>query len=425
MLELYLTAYNGKILGPIAKGLGWCMDKIYVLMYHVFGISNIALSIIIFTIVIYMCLLPITYRQQKFSMLSRKMQPEIQAVQKKYKNKRDQASMQAMQEETQQVYDKYGISPSGSCIQAVIQIPLLFALYRVFNNVPAYISSVKGIFTNLVNGIVKTDGYLSAMNKIYKNANLRNVQVDFTASDLTTADAKNYIIDVLYKLTDNGWNSVSKAFPKLSVLVATTHANLNSVNYFGILNISATPWNIMKQGFSEHAPLLFICALLIPLVSYATQMINIKMMPTTSASDNDQMEKQMRTMNMMMPLMSLFFAFTLPVGLGIYWITGSVIRIIQQFFLNRHFNKIDLDDIIEKNKEKAEKKKEKRGLRAQQIAQAATINTRKSLSSRADISSANEESIEKAHQAAAKANPNSLTAKANMVSDFNNRNSKK
>ena len=65
------------------------MDKIYSFMSNVCGIDNIALTIIIFTVFIYLALLPLTYQQQKFSVLSRKMQPEIKAVQEKYKGKKD------------------------------------------------------------------------------------------------------------------------------------------------------------------------------------------------------------------------------------------------------------------------------------------------------------------------------------------------
>ena len=127
MTELYLTAYDGAILGPIAKGLGWIMDKIYVFLSSVCHINSIALTIIVFTVFIYLCLFPLTYKQQKFSVLTRKMQPELNAIQKKYKNKKDTASMQAQQEETQMVYDKYGVSPMGSCLQMLIQMPILFA----------------------------------------------------------------------------------------------------------------------------------------------------------------------------------------------------------------------------------------------------------------------------------------------------------
>ena len=184
MSDLFLTAYNGSILGPIAKVLGWIMDKIYVFLATI-GIENIALTIFVFTIFIYLCMFPLTYKQQKFAVLTRKMQPEMKAIQDKYKGKKDQQSMQKQQEETQALYDKYGISPTGSCIYMLIQMPILFALYRVFYNVPAYISSVKNVFTELVNGIMGTDGFASIMTNIADEAKLRAVTYDFTASDST------------------------------------------------------------------------------------------------------------------------------------------------------------------------------------------------------------------------------------------------
>ena len=126
MSGILLTQYDGAILGPIAKVLGILMEGIFFLLDKV-GIPNIGLSIIIFTIVIYMLMTPLTIKQQKFSKLSAKMNPEIQAIQKKYKNKKDNDSMMAMNEETQAVYAKYGVSPTGSCGQLLIQMPILFA----------------------------------------------------------------------------------------------------------------------------------------------------------------------------------------------------------------------------------------------------------------------------------------------------------
>ena len=412
-----MTAYDGSILGPIAKALGWIMDKIYLFFSNVMGVENVALTIVVFTIFIYLCLLPLTYKQQQFSVLTRKMQPEINAVQAKYKGKKDQASMQAQQEETQMIYDKYGVSPMGSCVQMAIQMPILFALYRVFYNVPGYIGSVKDVFSDLVSGIMGVDGYAAKMNTIYEEANLRAVKVDF----LNTTDPeqmKGYIIDVIYKLSDSGWDSLKSTFSGLTDIISGTQADLLKINYLFGLNISDTPWNQMKASFFSHDWLLIVVAALIPLLSLASQYLTILQMPTNGAG-NDQMTQQMRTMNLMMPLMSFFITFTVPAGLGLYWLTGGFIRAGQQFLLNKHFDKIDLDDIIEKNKEKAQAKKEKRGIRRDQLMNAATMNTRKSLSERANISTDNEEILEKAAEYRNNAKPGSLAAKANLVREFN------
>ena len=88
MYGILLTSYQGAILGPIAKIEGLLMNGIFILLDKI-GIPNIGLAIILFTIVIYMLLLPLTIKQQRFSKLSIKMQPEVQAIQNKYKNKKD------------------------------------------------------------------------------------------------------------------------------------------------------------------------------------------------------------------------------------------------------------------------------------------------------------------------------------------------
>lgn len=431
MSDMLLTAYNGAILGPIAKLLGWVMNGIYHLM-SLIGIENVGLSIILFTLVVYACLFPLTYKQQKFSKLSQKMQPELQAIQKKYNGKKDQASMMAMQEETQAVYQKYGVSMMGSCVQLLIQMPLLLALYRVFMNVPAYVSSVKDNFTDLVNGIMATGGYQDKMTQLVTDLNiLTTPKADFTVTDATAL--ANSTVDVLYKMNSSGWDKLHELFPDLGSVIDSTSQAVNHVNTFIVYNISDSPWQLITSNFSSHHYLMVFAAILIPVISYLTQVLNIKMMPqpstnTGAAGDNaDAMAAQMKMMNQMMPLFSLFMCFTVPVGLGIYWIAGAVIRSIQQFFLNKHFEKLDLDDIIRKNQEKAKKKREKMGIAENQISNAARMST-KHINENAGktVSSAEKElQLEKANAAKAHAKEGSMAAKANMVRDFNERNSRK
>lgn len=435
MSAIELTAYSGKILGPIAKVLGWIMNGIYNIVYHLFGVESVTISIIIITILIYTCLLPLTIKQQKFSKLSQKMQPELKAIQNKYKNRKDQASVTAMNEETQLVYQKYGVSPMGSCVQMLIQMPLLFALYRVFYNIPAYITSIKDYFGVLINGSVvkgsivdiisNTSGFQDIMQKIVTDYKITSVSVDFTSTDPTALH--NYIIDVLYKLPKEGWENLTSYFGGVGDAVNTITPHINKFNYaFGKVNISDTPWNIMKTSFAGHEWILLVLALLIPILAYVTQVINIKLMPQADTGDNDQMARQMKSMNTMMPLMSLFFCFITPTGLGIYWIASAVVRAIQQFFVNKHIQNLDLDDIIKQNQEKAKKKREKMGISEDQIRQAAQMKT-KSIGSKANyVSNAQKElELEKARQAQNNAKPGSLASKANMVRDFNEKNNRK
>ncbi|WP_418374509.1 YidC/Oxa1 family membrane protein insertase [Agathobacter sp.] len=438
MSDILLTAYPGSILGPIAKLLGILMDWIYSGISNITGgrVESVVLSIVIITIIIYMCLLPLTIKQQKFSKLSQKMQPEMQAIQAKYKNKKDQASMMAMQEETQLLYQKYGISPMGSCVQMLIQMPILFALYRVFYNIPAYLSGVKGSFTGLVDSIQQTSGYQNTLVSLMEKYNVvtsSGLNASNAASKLADASGdtlSNYIIDILYKLPSKGWDALmdGKFFDGIQSAVEKTHDALLHFNYFLGLNISDTPWYIIKSNFTDKPDkwLLFvILALLIPVLSYLTQMLNIKLMPQAT-NGNDQVANQMKMMNLMMPLMSLFICFTVPVGLGIYWICSALVRGIQQFFVNRHIENLDLEAVMAKNEEKAKKKREKMGLSEDYIKKAAQIKT-KSIDNKANVSvsAGSEEKLAKAAEYKANAKAGSLASKANMVKEFNERNSRK
>ena len=431
MSGIVLTAYDGAILGPIAKALGWIMNGIYIGIYNLFGIESITLSIIIITILIYSCLLPLTIKQQKFSKLSMKMQPEIQSIQSKYKGKRDQASMMAMNEETNLIYQKYGVSPTGSCLPMLFQMPILFALYRVFYNIPAYIPSVKSNFTELVDKIMSTEGYKDTIVKLMTDfkfmtsSGLNSANVSDKLSQATDGELTNYVVDILYKLPSTAWEKLSDFFPNAVEQIDSTIDHMQHFNYFFGLNISDTPWSIIKTNFALHSYLLVILALLIPICSYLTQVLNIKLMPQATNNGNDQMAQQMKTMNTMMPLVSLVMCFTVPVGLGIYWIMSALVRFVQQFFINKHIENLDLDDIIAQNQEKAKKKREKMGIYENQIRDAASMKT-KTLDSKSNMKSfaENELELEKANSIKLNAKKDSMAAKANKVKEFNERNSR-
>lgn len=433
MTELILTQYSGKILGPIARLLGWIMNGIYMFLSSVFGIENIGLTIIVLTIIIYLLMLPLTIKQQKFSKLSQAMNPEIQAVQKKYKDKKDQASMQAMNEETQAIYQKYGVSPMGSCVQLIIQMPILLAMYRVVYNVPAYVSSVKDTFTELVNGIMATTGFQDTMAQVMTDNKINTVVADFTNKDTTVVS--NYIVDVLYKLPTAGWENLKDTFSGLADVITDTQGTLEHLNSFITLNIGNSPKNIIKTSWGAGNYLMLVLAVLIPVISYLSQVLNIKLMPQQASSGEnsqaDAMAQQMKTMNKIMPLFSLFMCFTVPVGLGLYWIAGSVCRSAQQFVINRHISNLDLDAIIKKNQEKAKKRREKMGIAENQITNAAKMNTKNIqqpakpvLNKPAMSDQEREAKLEQANLTKKNAKQGSLAAKANMVREFNEKNNK-
>ncbi|MBQ8247560.1 MAG: YidC/Oxa1 family membrane protein insertase [Lachnospiraceae bacterium] len=425
---MLLTKSDTFIIGPVATLLGYVMDGIFKLLDKI-GIPNIGLSIILFTIVIYMCLLPLTIKQQKFSKLSAKMNPEIQAIQKKYANKRDNDSMLKMQEETQAVYKKYGVSPSGSCVQMLIQLPILFALYQVIYNIPAYVTSVKDSIMLVVDKLVTLDGAAEFL-QTFKNAGMYSKQ--FTDGNFVQGSEfmKNTFVDVLNKASTAEWMSLKTEFPSIADTVQNSYDALSNYNNFLGLNIGDSPSYIIGEAFKAGSYGLVIGALMIPLLSALTQFLNVKLMPQqenkggSGSETADAMMQSMKTMNMTMPIMSFFFCFTFPTGLGIYWIAGSVVRSIQQIIVNRHIDKIDFDEVVRKNMEKAEeeRKKNKNNISASTVNGAAHMST-KNISSKSGMSQKEkEELIEKARNSSAK--KGSLASKANMVRDYNERNSK-
>ena len=420
MSDIILTAYDGAILGPIAKLLGFIMNAVYSFMVNVLGIGNISIAIIVFTIVIYLCLFPVTYKQQKYSKLTQKMQPELKKIQKKYQGKKDAVSMQAMQDETSAVYEKYGVSPTGSCIYMLINMPIIFALWRVFNNIPAYLGIVRDQFTALVEGIMATPGYQDTMTNIVETLKINTVRVDFSVKDESILS--NYLVDTLYAMNTSGWETLKEKFSGLSDIIASTQENLHEFNQFLGMNISDSPLSIIKSGISNGTYLIAFLALMIPISSYLTQMLSIKLMPQAEGAD-DAMGSQMKMINRIMPLTSLFFCFSFPVGLGVYWIISALVRSAQQVALNKHFEKVNLDDIIKENREKAKKKREKKGITENKINQAARINTKK-LNEPALSAKEKETLLEKAATARNSAKAGSMSEKANLVKKFNEKNTK-
>ena len=408
------------------------MNAIYAFMDKFLHIQNVGLTIILFTIVIYLCLLPLTYKQQKFSKMSQIMNPEIQAIQKKYKNRRDQASVQAMNEETQAVYQKYGVSPSGSCVFMLIQLPILFALYRVIYNVPAYITNVKNTFDGVITGIMGTSGYQDTMNSFLetvskKNSVFRGITLNFSG---TSQQAHDSIIDVLYKCTSDNWALLQDKFSGLSDIIANTQSAVEHFNNFLGINIVYSPKTIISTSAHEGHYVLIFLALLVPILAALTQFLNIRLMPqaATNGGQQEAMAGQMKMMNYMMPLYSVFIVFFLPVGVGIYWIAGSLIRSFQQFLLNKHFDKMDLEKIIKENQAKAtaknKKKIEKKGVAGKQITNAAKLNTRNiQYRSMAD-KAASVSSKDMKQDTNKKYKEGSMASKANLVKDFNNKNTK-
>ncbi len=348
MTMTLISAANWPIVGQICWVLGKVMNFIYTMLDGILPSDNglVGWSIIIYTILVYTCMLPMTINQQRTTKMQAVINPEVQAIQKKYKNKRDQASQLKMQEEVQQVYDKYGTSMMGGCLPLLIQMPFLFALYPVIYNIQDYVPKI-------------------------------------------TEEANKFLTIPNMTIT-----------PSAMISAARSGENL---------------------GFPSAV--IIITAILLPILSGLTQYISVRLSQAMNGSAqqmDNQMAGTMKTMNITMPLFSVFMVFSLPTGIGVYWVVSAVVRCVQQIVINKYLAKISVEDLIERNKEKAAKKREKRGERAEKINQMAQMNT-KSINSSANRTSTmtEKEREEKIARASQNIKAGSLAEKANMVKKFN------
>ena len=414
---LSLTQSNWFIVGPVANVLGFIMNGIFEFL-STLNIANLGLSIIIFTIIVKALMLPLSIKQQKFSKLNSVMMPELQQVQEKYK-KLDKKSpkynemMLKQNEEMKEVYAKYGTSPTGGCLQMIIQMPILFALYQVIYKIPGYITKVKDLFIPIQSNLMNIIGYESSEDLI-KLAQANGIK----ASDLTVGDK---IIDMLYNFSSSEWEQFKSYFPQLTTYVDEAVPAINNINHFLGLDLATAPSQQLWPG------------IIIPILAGLTQWYSSKMIQTPDTKkDDNSMGNTMKTMNIVMPLMSVVFCFTLSAGIGVYWIASSVVQILVQFIVNKYMERVDINEMVEKNIEKANVKRARQGkkpLKAKPVMSVRTIeeeqqeNARKEAEAKERTSEQIKKSTEYYNQTAQK--KGRLSSKASMVQQYNERNEKK
>ena len=403
----------GSILGPIATVLGYVMDILFRFTSS-FGVFNVGLCIILFTIVMKTLMIPLTIKQQKTTKLMSVMNPEIQAIQKKYKGKSDQESMQRQNVEIQAVYEKYGTSMTGGCLPLLIQMPILLALYRVIYNIPAYVPSVRVYFDNVVTPLMGQADYAQKLQEITNIATACGGKLD--KFDFTNA---NRLVDMLYKFSTSQWGELQALFPAISDVIGQNAAVVERMNTFLGLNMAEAPGWVPSFAW------------IIPVLAAVSQWFSTKLMsgnqPSTSADAENPMAQSMKTMTTTMPLFSAFICITMPAGLGIYWIATSVVTIIQQLIVNAYMDKVNIDDMIAKNLEKVNKKRAKQGLPPAKVTQNATASLKAIKAEEEKEKAAEEvkkEKIAKQIEEPSKyyntnAKPGSLASKAAMVQKYN------
>lgn len=417
MAYLTLTKSSFPIIGQLSWLLGIFMDWIFNFC-HMIGLPNIGLSIILFTIITKILLLPLSIKQQKSVQLNSVMAPELRAIQAKYKGKRDQESMIRMQDETSQVYQKYGSKQTSGCFTMLIQMLIIFALYNVIYNIPAYVPSVRHYYDNIVNGLRGISDYasnadlitLAKANRITKVADLNNV---------------NRLVDMMYNFDPIEWGTFKHIFPSIQALVDTNVKEISRLNSFLGMDLSTSPLH-------QLWPAVFI-----PILAGITQWYSSKlsMMGSQQAmGDENPAGNSMKMMNNIMPLVSVFFCFTFATGIGVYWVASSAIQIVIQLFVNDYMKKVDVNEMVKENIRKANEKRQAKGLPPMKVSKNPVIDAqsiaeqRKREEEEAEKKKASRESRLKEstqyYKDTAKAKEGSLASKARMVEQYNERNRK-
>ena len=348
---MFLTAQGG-FLGPFAWVFGKLMDLIYNLLADGNGIANLGLCIIIFTIITKIILFPLNFHQQKSSKINLMIQPEVQKIQNKYKGKKDQDSMVKQNQEIQAIYDKYGTSMTSGCLPMLIQLPIIYALYRVIQHIPAYIGNVKAMYTPIAEAIMNAKG-----------SNTQEFLVKFVEENKISS--ANYAANQLEGLSEIGVDNIIDVISNFGV--SNLNTLIDTLGMSGDLSANVDMINQIHSfalgiNISEAPGYHLSWALLIPLASAFFNYLSMKITSGSQQQSSDATSNtMMKSMQITMPLTSIFICISLPAGIGIYWAMGALISLITQLIINAYYNHVDMDKILEKQIEKAAKKREKNG----------------------------------------------------------------
>ncbi len=257
----------------ITTPLGYILTFIYSL------VKNYGLTIIIFTIVVKLLLMPLLIKQQKSMVATQKLQPELAKIQKKYANDK-----QRLNEETMKLYQENNVNPAGGCLPLLIQFPIIIGLYQVINRPLLYIMNL-------------------SLETIAKITEL--LGFSWTGkSEIAIAKAMESNLGLLAE-------KLGQDFSDLII----------NFDFFG-LDLSMTP------SFSRFDA-LWLIPILSALFAYLSGVVSSKL------SGNAQANDQMKSMNVIMPLMSAYFCFIMPSGVGIYWIMSSLLQVVQQVVITK------------------------------------------------------------------------------------------
>ena len=314
----------GVIVGPIANVLGVLYNWLFNIIYGITQTNALGLAIIAFTLIIKIILMPLIVKQQKSTFAMQKLQPEMNKIKKKYENKKDAESQQKMAYEMQKLQKDNNISMFGGCLPLLIQLPILYALFYIFQQAFMYVDVVSQNYDSIANIILSmpVDFRMDLLSEIAAGHISKNATLDLSVAE----DIKMLI----GQITQAEWNTILENAGSFSAQLQPLIAEKVGIEYF--LGISIV----------ENAGLRFP-GIIVPILSAATTYLSSKIMMSKNSSsmDDNPAMQSMKMMNYMMPVMMGVMSITLPAGLGIYWTVSNIFQTAQTVVINKFFEAKD------------------------------------------------------------------------------------
>ncbi len=337
----------------ITRFFGVILSFIFDQVANLTSVGTLGITIIVFTLVTRLLLTPLQISQQRSSRLMSKLQPEMDRIRKKYKDKKDQESQMLMYQETQALYKKYKVKPTAGCLTMFIQLPLIWALFNVLRQPIRYIDKLKVIYTDMAKVIKEVPNYQEQLNVFMEQVKKTNTYT-FDLSTMEKVDKILGLPDFLSYLTSMQWKEL---IPKFSASVQqalnSNYTQKLNYEYFLGINLVDSPKQLISNGV--------YLAILVPIIAGASTYIfskvnmsaNTAMQKTAASSGNGEpnpTESMMKSMTIMMPILTAMFAYTASSGLALYWIAGNIIMMGQQYVVNKIVDKqqAKLDEQIKK-----------------------------------------------------------------------------
>lgn len=346
MTNTALKATTNWLLKPFAYVLALILSGLFAVISGWTTSQALAFSIILFTFIVRLLMAPLMFNQQRSSRRMNRLQPKVQKIQDKYKDKKDPESNQRMQAEIQALYKENKANPASGCLPLLIQMPIIFALFEVLRNVPFYVNSIGELYDSLTATVQGISGYASVLETSFGTVIQGLAQKNF---DINEADC---VKDLLYHLSRAQWQELINTF-SLSSDAGFMKA-YQTVTEFNTFGAGALTYNLSENPGWTGWGILF------PIVSGATtflqsfiaQQANEKRQKMASPDGiADQTQKSMKMMTYVFPIMTAVFTARMPAGLGLYWIVSNVFAIFSQLISDAILDREEYKEALKRRDE--------------------------------------------------------------------------